>query len=168
MFFDCDFVAGHPSEYRYATTFYPLWVGLASAEQAQALIANLKFFEQPGGIVMSDYDTKLQWDFPYGWAPINLIDIEGLRAYHAESDADRLSYIFLSMVVENFRKDGTIREKYNMVTRSDETDISVGYHVNVIGFGWTNGAFLSLWNDLPKLRQDELAAGKPWTEVVAK
>jgi alpha,alpha-trehalase len=165
MFFDYDFEAGRQSDYLYATTFYPLWVGVATEEQAQSLIANVKYFEKPGGIVMSPYDTHLQWDFPYGWAPINLIDIEGLRAYHADSVADRLSYKFLSMIVENFRRDGTIREKYNMMTRSDEMDVAVGYHVNVIGFGWTNGAFLSLLHDLPQIQKDELAAGKPWTEV---
>src|SRR5207302_4144256 len=120
--------------YMYATMYYPLWVGMASPLQGQALIANLKYFERPGGIVMSDYDTKLQWDLPYGWAPINLIDIEGVRAYGATSDADRLSYKFLSMVIENFRRDGTIREKYNVISRSDEIDVAVGYHVNVIGF----------------------------------
>ena len=30
MFFDYDFVAGKQSDYEYATTFYPLWAGLAS------------------------------------------------------------------------------------------------------------------------------------------
>ena len=41
------------SSYDYATTFYPLWAGFASNEQARALEANLQLFEQPGGIVMS-------------------------------------------------------------------------------------------------------------------
>ena len=165
MYFDYDFVANHQSMYMYATTFYPLWVGLPTPSLAQSLIANVKNFERPGGIVMSEYDTKLQWDFPYGWAPVNLIDIEGLRAYGATDEANRLSYKFLSMVIDNFRKDGTIREKYNMMTRSDEVDLSVGYHVNVIGFGWTNGAFLSLLNDLPKDLRDDLEAGRAWNEV---
>jgi alpha,alpha-trehalase len=168
MYFDYDFIAGKQSDYNYATTFYPLWVGQASKQQAQGLMSNVKLFEQPGGIVMSPYDTKLQWDFPYGWAPINLIDIEGLRAYGATSDANRLSYKFLSMIVDNFHRDGTIREKYNMVTRSDEMDVAVGYHVNVIGFGWTNRTFLALLHELPEQERDSLNANKPWSPATAK
>jgi alpha,alpha-trehalase len=161
-------MAGKQSDYLYATTFYPLWVGQASAQQAKALIGNLKTFEQPGGIVMSPYDTKLQWDFPYGWAPINLIDIEGLRAAGDNEDANRLSQEFLSMIVENFRRDGTIREKYNLVTRSDEMKVEVGYHVNVIGFGWTNGTFLALLNELPPQQREMLNAGDGKSEKQGK
>jgi alpha,alpha-trehalase len=52
-------------------------------------------------------------------------------------------------VAENFRRDGTIREKYNAVTRSSETQVTTGYHMNIVGFGWTNGVFLALLNELP-------------------
>lgn len=158
MFFDWNFIANKQSGYQYATAFYPLWVGLATPEQAKDLISNLKIFEQPGGIVMSPYNTSLQWDSPYGWAPVNLIDIEGLRAYKADADANRLSVKFLSMIVENFRKDGTIREKYNVVTRSDEQNVAVGYHVNIVGFGWTNGAFLALLKELPPAEQTKITS----------
>ncbi|HLH06810.1 MAG TPA: trehalase family glycosidase [Terriglobales bacterium] len=158
MYFDYDFMAGKQSNYIYATTFYPLWVKQASTEQARAVEKNVKVFEQPGGIVMSTVDTKLQWDYPYGWAPINLIAIEGLRKNEDDADANRLSRHFLSMIVDNFHKDGTIREKYNVVTRSDEQDIAVGYHVNVIGFGWTNGSFLVLYHELPQQQRTTLAS----------
>jgi alpha,alpha-trehalase len=53
-------------------------------------------------------------------------------------------------VIENFQRDGTIREKYNVVTRSSESQVAAGYQTNVIGFGWTNGVFLELLHDLPK------------------
>jgi len=33
---------------------------------------------------------------------------------------------FLSTIAENFRRDGTIREKYNVVTRSSESHIEAG------------------------------------------
>jgi alpha,alpha-trehalase len=56
----------------------------------------------------------------------------------------------LSTVAENFRRDGTIREKYNVVTRSSESHIEAGYKQNVVGFGWTNGAFLVLLHALPE------------------
>ncbi|MEQ1352968.1 MAG: trehalase family glycosidase, partial [Candidatus Acidiferrum sp.] len=82
---------------------------------------------------------------------------EGMRRYGFNEDADRLAYKFLSTVAENFRHDGTIREKYNAVTRSSETAVTAGYHINIVGFGWTNGVFLSLLRDLPKPLEDKLA-----------
>jgi alpha,alpha-trehalase len=150
MFFDYDFQTSKRSTYHYITTFYPLWAGLATPEQARAVERNLHFFEHPGGLAMSDQQTGVQWDSPYGWAPTQLLAIEGLRRSGFDEDANRLSYKFLSMINENFRRDGTIREKYNVITRSDETKVAVGYEANVIGFGWTNAAFLALLHELPQ------------------
>ena len=150
MFFDYNFQKNTRSNYHYITTFYPLWAGLATPEQARAVESNVRIFEHPGGLAMSDQQTGVQWDLPYGWAPTQLLAIEGLRRYGFKDDANRLSYKFLSMVEENFRRDGTIREKYNVLTRSDETKVAVGYQSNVIGFGWTNGAFLALLHQLPQ------------------
>ncbi len=150
MFFDYDFVDVKQSTYRYLTTFYPLWAGLATPEQAKALEKNLSVFEQPGGLAMSAEQSGAQWDYPYGWAPVEFLTIEGLRRYGFNADADRLSEKFLATVLENFQRDGTIREKYNVVTRSSESQVEVGYQANVIGFGWTNGTFLELLHELPK------------------
>jgi alpha,alpha-trehalase len=52
-----------------------------------------------------------------------------LRSYGFHAYADRISYNFLSMVAENFRHDGTIREKYDAVTRSSETAVKSGYNI---------------------------------------
>jgi alpha,alpha-trehalase len=138
------------SEYKYASAFYPLWAGLATPEQARAVARNLKAFEHPGGVAMSTEDTGAQWDLPYGWGNIEMLVIDALRRYGFNDDADRVSYEFLSTVAENFRRDGEIREKYNVVTRSSEAHAELGYHMNVVGFGWTNAAFLELLQGLPK------------------
>jgi alpha,alpha-trehalase len=150
LFFDYNFQASQMSNYRYASTFYPLWAGLATPEQAKAVASNLKIFNQPGGLPMSTYDTGAQWDLPYGWGNIEMLAIDGLRRYGYNADADRVSYEFLSTVAENFRRDGNIREKYNVVTRSSESHVELGYEMNVVGFGWTNAAFLELLHGLPK------------------
>ncbi|MBZ5667493.1 MAG: trehalase [Acidobacteriia bacterium] len=123
QFFDYDFESGRRSSYEYATTFYPLWTGWATSEQARALVQHLGVFELAGGIVMSPRETGVQWDFPYGWAPLQLIAVEGLRNYKFDADADRISVKFVSTVIENFQHDGTVREKYNMVTRSSEVQV---------------------------------------------
>jgi len=149
LFFDYDFTKHERSSYDYATTFYPLWAGIASKEQASAVDRNLHLFEEPGGIVMSRYNSQAQWDYPYGWAPIQLLAVEGLRRYGYTADANRISEKFLSMVLQNFRTDHTIREKYDVVTRSAHTHIRAGYAQNVTGFGWTNGVFLVLLHEAP-------------------
>src|SRR5580704_16020710 len=149
LFFDYDFEKQARSTYEYVTTFYPLWAGIATPEQARAVVQHVGRFEQPGGLVMSPYETGGQWDFPYAWAPNQLMAIEGMRRNGFNEDANRLSYKFLSMVMENFRRDGTIREKYDAVKRSSETQVTAGYHVNIVGFGWTNGVFLALLHELP-------------------
>lgn len=148
LFFDYDFVEGKRSSYNFATTFYPLWIGLATPEQARAVASNLEIFEKPGGIVTSTTTTGVQWDEPYAWAPLQLIAVEGLRRYGFIDDANRISHKFLSMVLDDFRRDGTIREKYDAVKRTSEVYIEAGYPANVIGFGWTNGVFLALLGKL--------------------
>jgi alpha,alpha-trehalase len=144
MFFDYDFLHGRQSNYYYASVFYPLWAGLATREQAKAVEQNLGFFEHPGGIAMSNRLTGMQWDLPYGWAPLQLLPVEGLRRYGFDADADRVSQEFVSDVYDNFKRDQTIREKYNVVTRSTQAAVSAGYKTNVVGFGWTNGVTLVL------------------------
>ena len=147
MFFDYNFVVGKRSQYVYATTFYPLWAGFATKEQAKAIVHNLGLFEQPGGIVMSRTDSQAQWDFPYGWAPIQLLAVEGLRRYGFDAEANRIRDNFLSMIAANFKREHTIREKYNVVTRSSETKVEEGYAKNFTGFGWTNGVFIELMHE---------------------
>jgi alpha,alpha-trehalase len=156
FFFDYDFTTAQRSSYRYATTFYPLWAGLATPEQAKAVVKNLPAFEKPGGLPMSAEDTGAQWDLPYGWGNIEMLAVEGLRRYGYNTDADRVSYEFLSMVAESFRRDGNIREKYNVVARSSEAHVELGYEMNVVGFGWTNAAFLELLHGLPKEMAERL------------
>ena len=149
LFFDYNFETHMRSTYEYATTFYPLWVGLASKEEAAAVARNLPLFEQTGGLAMSRFESQAQWDYPYGWAPIHLLAVEGLRRYGYATDGDRITSKFLVTVLRNFRRDHTIREKYDVVTQSDVTHIAAGYSQNVTGFGWTNGVFLELLHESP-------------------
>jgi alpha,alpha-trehalase len=144
MFMDYDFVRGSPSSYAYVTSLYPLWAGLATAEQAKATEEKLKTFERPGGLAMSDTASGMQWDEPFGWAPTNWLGAAGLNAYHFTADAKRIAEEFRGSVDEGFAKDGTIREKYNVEKANTDVKVMAGYKTNVIGFGWTNGVYLKL------------------------
>jgi alpha,alpha-trehalase len=161
LFFDYNFDHEQRSTYRYATTFYPLWAGLASDAQARAVVKNLSTFERMGGIAMSVQETQGQWDYPFGWAPIQLLAVEGMRRYGHNAEADRVATEFLSTVLKNFERNGTIREKYNVVTGSSDTNVKVGYATNVIGFGWTNAAFVELLHSLPPQKIAQVAAAIP-------
>ena len=144
LYFDFNFKSRKRSSYAYLSTFYPLWAGLASRQQAVQVQRHLSLFEHKGGLAMSDQDTGTQWDFPYGWAPTQWFAVDGLASYGFTADADRISNAFISTVDENFVRDGTIREKYNVVSGSSLTGVATGYKANVIGFGWTNGVYVSM------------------------
>src|SRR5262249_10482826 len=103
LYFDYNFEQKRQSDYHFVTTFYPLWVGLAPAEYAARVAANLPLFERNGGLQTSDRVTGDQWDAPFGWAPMQIIAVDGLRRYGYKEAADRISRKFLSMVLHDFQ-----------------------------------------------------------------
>jgi alpha,alpha-trehalase len=163
MYTDYDFIARKPATDPYITTFYPLWAGAASPQQAQALRGKLALFEHKGGLAMSRNASGAQWDAPFGWAPTNWLAVAGLDAYGFHDDARRIAGKFTATVDRSLADDGTIREKYNMVSGNADVKVSAGYSDNVIGFGWTNGVYLKLRQLLDTTTRDEAR-----TEVPAK
>jgi alpha,alpha-trehalase len=146
LYFDYNFETGRRRRYEFATTFYPLWVGAASPAQARRVRESLSRFEAPGGVLTSLEITGNQWDAPFGWAPLQLIAVQGLRRYGFEQDARRLSARFIGLVTKEFEEHGGIVEKYDLRRRESdvEADIRFGYSANQVGFGWTNAAYLEL------------------------
>src|SRR5487761_932572 len=152
LFYDYNFQTRTRSSYDFVTTFYPLWAGLATKKQAKAVASKISVFEEPGGLATSHNNSGAQWDYPYGWAPLQLIAVQGLRRYGYTADADRISYKFLSMILKDFETEKHIREKYDVVTRESVTHIRAGYSINQIGFGWTNGVFVELLHKPPRAK----------------
>jgi len=154
LYFDYNVETGKRRRYPFATTFYPLWAGLASPEQARRVAANLAKFEAPGGILTSTETTGSQWDAPFGWAPLQLMAVGGLRRYHYDTAADRIARKFVAMVVQDFDAHGTIVEKYDVRRRSSDlaAGIRFGYSSNEVGFGWTNAAVVELMAGLERRR----------------
>jgi alpha,alpha-trehalase len=144
IFADYDFVHGKSSSYAFITSLYPLWAGLATRDEANAIEAKLNLFERPGGLSTSNTNSGLQWDEPYGWAPTNWIAVAGLDAMGFHADAVRIAQHFDTTVDDGFAADGTIREKYNVAAGNAQVSVSTGYQQNVIGFGWTNAVYLKM------------------------
>ena len=146
LYYDYNVRTRQRRRYDFATTFFPLWAGIASPAQAARVRGNLERLEAPGGILTSTEVTGNQWDAPFGWAPLQMIAVAGLRRYGFDADADRIAAKFVSLVVKEFDEHGTIVEKYDVRRRESDVaaDIKFGYSANQVGFGWTNGAVLEL------------------------
>ena len=151
LYYDYNFVRKDLRRYPFVTTFYPLWVGVADQRQAARIVANLHRFERPGGLLTSTNVSGSQWDAPFGWAPTEMIAIQGLRRYGYTKEADRITANFLSLILKEFNQHNTIVEKYDVERRESEVSagLKFGYKSNEIGFGWTNAAFVELYGQLP-------------------
>ena len=167
LYYDYDFVHGRVRRYAFLTTFYPLWAGIATRDQAALVVRNLSLFERAGGLQTSAYQSGDQWDAPFGWAPLQWIAVEGLRRYGYGEEADRISTRFLSMVQQEFVRHGTIVEKYDVVRRDAQVarGLRFGYRSNEAGFGWTNAVFTALYDELPPNLKHEVLTGRAGKQV---
>jgi alpha,alpha-trehalase len=164
FYYDYDFVHSRVRPYPFLTTFYPLWAGIASTDQAARVVGNLHVFEQSGGLQTSSQQTGDQWDAPFGWAPLQWIAVQALRRYGYQDDANRISEEFLSMVLEEYARSGAIEEKYDVVRRQADVSASLryGYLTNEAGFGWTNAVFTALLDQLPPEQQQRILMSPNW------
>jgi alpha,alpha-trehalase len=162
LYYDYNFLQERTRRYPFLTTFYPLWAGIANKDQAERVRRALGKFERPGGLLTSTNRSGDQWDAPFGWAPLELIAIEGLRRYGYNEDANRIAEKFLSMVHHEFRRTGTILEKYDVERRAADIrgEVRYGYRSNEVGFGWTNGAFKVLLDELPPTTRRNVLEGR--------
>lgn len=158
MFFDYDVVNKKRHAFVSATTLYPLWARLATAEQAEALVRNaLPLLEMPGGLAGSSEKARgtisarrpaRQWDYPYGWVPHQMLAWAGLSNYSYEGVAQRLSYRWLYTITRNaVDNNGTVPEKLDVVKRSHEVFAEYGNvgtefeYIPMEGFGWMNASY---------------------------
>ena len=51
---------------------------------------------------------------------------------------------FVQTIDAGFAHDGTIREKFNVVSGNSDVQVKTGYKSNEIGFGWSNAVYLKL------------------------
>ena len=89
VFADFDFVQHKPRLCLYLLALSA--VGRRShARRSKADGRQAQPFERPGGLSMSNTNTGLQWDEPFGWAPTNWIAVAGLEATGFRDDAQRM------------------------------------------------------------------------------
>lgn len=149
-FFDYNYRQHRRRPYVFATTFLPLWAGIASEEQAERIVHNLNNLEADGGLKTSSYVTGSQWDAPFGWAPMQYFAVHGLKRYGYHKEAKRIAAKFVNMLNQDFKHYGVLMEKYDVVTCQSHVthEIRRGYRSNEIGFGWTNGVYRDFVNNI--------------------
>ena len=131
-------------QYPFLATYYPMWAGIASKEQAASLVNHLPLFERQWGLVTSTTQTGCQWDSPYGWAPLHLIAIMGLSRYGYHAESKRIAEKFCALVEKEFTQHGHMFEKYDVINGTANVNLDFGYESNEHGFGWTNAVYLLL------------------------
>lgn len=146
LFLDYDGRSGRRLNYPFATTFWPMWAGLATREQAARIVERLPEFEAPGGLLASLHSSGCQWDKPFGWAPLNYLAVRGLHRYGYRQEARRIARRFVTLVTSEFSRTGQLFEKYDVenLTSDVEGKIRYGYPSNEPGFGWTNACTMEL------------------------
>jgi alpha,alpha-trehalase len=104
LYFDYDTVKEKMTTYESATAYWMMWAGCASENQAERLKKSLYKFEVRGGLVSGTEQSRghisldrpnRQWDFPFGWAPHQIMAWGGFDNYGMSDIAGRLAYRFL-------------------------------------------------------------------------
>lgn len=152
FFFDYNKTKRKAGNFWSLAGFYPLWAGLATQEQAEAVVKNLNKFEFAGGLANSSkeglYKEFKQWDYPNGWPNQQWIAIKGLLNYGFEKEAQRLTTKWLDMNLKVFKETGKMWEKYNVVKKT--VGQSDDRYETQSGFGWSNGVFSRLVKEVLK------------------
>jgi alpha,alpha-trehalase len=128
----------HPS----LAAFFPLWAGVATREQAAAMVRTwLPRFLQPGGLVTTlEERAGRQWAWPNGWAPLQWVAARGLERYGFAAEARSVRQAWCRNCAAVYAATGRMWEKYNVVEVGAGAE--GGLYGSVPGFGWSNAVFL--------------------------
>jgi alpha,alpha-trehalase len=156
VFEDYAWRSGQRTGHVTAATLYPLFVGLATQAQANAVMKVVeRELVEPDGVVTTRIRTGQQWDAPNGWAPLQWIAIEGLNRYGFRSLARRIAYRWIRENQAVYEATGKLVEKYDV---TGDAAASGGEYPLQDGFGWTNGVLRRLLALYP-LAEAETAEG---------
>ena len=149
FYFDYQFKDKQQTDKYSLAAAYPLFFWIASPQQAESVAQVLEQkFLSDGGLVTTLYTTGQQWDAPNGWAPLQWIVYKGLMENGFTELAVRMRERWLKNCEKVYDDTGKMMEKYNVV------DIQIkaggGKYPNQDGFGWTNGVYLRMSQDIER------------------
>ena len=142
LFHDYDTALGIITPYVSVAVLYPLYFGLASADEAKMALKILTMLETDFGIVtcerLDSIKGHFQWGYPNGWPPMQIIAVGGLLRYGYIDEAVRVAEKFVALIEDAFDKTGHLWEKYDVVRGCAEALIE--YETPPM-LGWTYGAY---------------------------
>ncbi|KAI9753064.1 MAG: hypothetical protein M4579_005363 [Chaenotheca gracillima] len=161
LYFDYNTATNEQSRSESVTSLWALWSGVASPHQAAQLVKKgLPKFEYMGGLAAGSKESRgeisldrpnRQWDYPYGWAPHQILAWDGLKRYGYDKEAQRLAYRWLYMMTKAFVDfNGVVVEKYDVTRAKDPHRADVEYGNQGVdfkgvakeGFGWVNASYV--------------------------
>lgn len=159
-YFDYDWVLQQPRDNLTAATLTPLFLQLASADQAGRVAGIVgERLLAPGGLSTTEIaGSGEQWDRPNGWAPLQWMGIRGLQHYGHDALALQIEERWLSIVSLLFERESKLVEKY--VLRPCTEHAGGGEYPLQDGFGWTNGVTRKLMQEDPTHEAHRCRAGQ--------
>ncbi|KAI8082224.1 trehalase-domain-containing protein [Thamnidium elegans] len=158
LYFDYDTILEKQTNYESVTTFWAMWAKCASENQAEDMIEHSLYkFEVLGGLVSGTEESRgitsldrpnRQWDFPFGWAPHQIMAWQGFENYGKHAIAERISYRWLYTITKSFVDfNGVVPEKFDIVGMTHKVQVEYGNvgvdfkYVPREGFGWMNASY---------------------------
>ena len=152
-FVDYDWRHARASPQLTAATVYPLFVGLATPQQAQRIASTIRAsLLMNHGLATTLQDSGEQWDAPNGWAPLQWVAIAGLRRYDEQLLAEEIARRWVEENARVYCRTGKLVEKYNV---RDAGAGAGGEYPVQDGFGWTNGVLVRLLTIYPELAKQD-------------
>lgn len=142
VFFDYHLEKEQLGSVASVAAFYPLYVGMATAEEAKAALQILPRIEMEYGVAACEkcdhIEGNFQWGYPNGWPPMQRIMVDGLLRYGYKEDAMRIAKKYVDLVEKCFEQTGNFWEKYNVVQGNVEV---VDEYKMPAMLGWTFGVY---------------------------
>lgn len=154
LFYDFNYKKLKRGNVSSLASYFPMWAGMVTEQQAKQLVKSLKRFENKGGLATTDAlplgqlvtnSLPTQWAYPNGWAPLHYIVIRALERYGYHEDARRIAQKWLKNNLSWYNEHGIFLEKYNVV--APDRPPAKGVYPSQTGFGWTNAVFERLCQD---------------------
>lgn len=142
-FADWDQITGTCGQLTTAATFYPLWAGIATPEQATRTLALAeRELILPHGVATCAANSsglRYQWDYPNAWPPLQLIAWEACDRNGHRALGQRIAAAFVDSVERTFALTGDIWEKYNALEGTIQ--VQDEYPMPAM-MGWTAGCYV--------------------------
>jgi alpha,alpha-trehalase len=145
-FGDYNFAAHALTHRLTAATLYPLFLGVATRNEAKQVAVSVRNgLLRPGGLATTQVSSGQQWDEPNGWAPLQYIAVVGLRRYGEPTLARTIATRWIDTNLVYYQRTHKLVEKYDVSSAAAKASAAGGGEYPLQdGFGWTNGVLRAL------------------------